>query len=68
MKHHSFCLCLFLALLVAVSASVDKIVAHFSTAKNLVQKVRSKPEAAAGTFLLPGEAHSFSLPPPHFLV
>lgn len=28
------------ALLVAVSASVDKIVAHFSTAKNLVQKAQ----------------------------
>ncbi|KAL8184424.1 UNVERIFIED_CONTAM: hypothetical protein K2H54_016626, partial [Gekko kuhli] len=30
------------ALLVAVSASVDRIVAHFSTARNLVQKVIAK--------------------------
>lgn len=29
------------ALLVAISSAVDKVIAHFSTARNLVQKVRA---------------------------
>lgn len=36
------------ALLIAVSTAVDKIVAHFSAARNLVQKVRAWAEALPG--------------------
>lgn len=40
--------------MIAVSTAVDKIIAHFSTARNLVQKVRAWAEALMGLGWLEG--------------